>query len=137
MKVQVNTDAHIDGHEALAAEVRATVEQALERFSEALTRVEVHLGDESGGTSGGPGGGSSGGKSGQEDKRCMLEARLQGRQPVAVTHHAATLEQAVHGAAQKLARLLDSTLGRLHEHRDNPGKREVVPPVPGAEPAHR
>jgi hypothetical protein len=37
---------------------------------------------------------------------------------VAVTDHAATLEQAVHGAAQKLARLLDSTLGRLHDHRE-------------------
>ncbi len=37
----------------------------------------------------------------------MLEARLEGRQPVAVTDNATTLEQAVHGAAQKLVRLLD------------------------------
>jgi hypothetical protein len=48
----------------------------------------------------------------------MLEARLEGRQPVAVTEHAETMEQAVHGAAHKLVHLLDSTLGRLHDHRE-------------------
>ncbi len=106
MKIQLNTDVHIEGNEALAAQVGATVEQALERFSAHVTRVEVHLSDE------------NGGKRGPHDQRCMLEARLEGRQPVAVTDHAATVEQAVHGAAQKLARLLDSTLGRLHDHRD-------------------
>jgi len=119
MKIQLNTDDHIDGTEALAAQVRATVEQALQRFAEHITRVEVHLSDE------------NGAKSGQRDQRCMLEARLEGRQPVAVTDHAATLEQAVHGAAQKLERLLDSTLGRLHDHR---GKASGVP-LSGTEPA--
>ena len=66
MKIQLNTDVHIDGTEALAAQVSATVEQALKRFSERVTRVEVHLSDE------------NGGKSGQKDQRCMLEARLEG-----------------------------------------------------------
>ncbi len=121
MKIQLNTDVHIDGTEALAAQVDATVKQALERFSAHITRVEVHLSDE------------NGGKSGQQDQRCMLEARLEGRQPVAVTEHAATLEQAVHGAAQKLARLLDSTLGRLHDHRE---KTSGAPPS-GTEPTQR
>ena len=106
MKIQLNTDVHIDGTEALAAHVSATVKQALARFSQTISRVEVHLSDQ------------NGGKSGQKDKRCLLEARLEGRQPVAVTEHAATLDQAVQGAAQKLAHLLDSTLGRLHDHRD-------------------
>jgi ribosome-associated translation inhibitor RaiA len=106
MKIQLNTDVHIDGTNALAAKVAATVEHALDRFSDHVTRVEVHLSDE------------NGGKSGQHDHRCMLEARLEGRQPVTVTDHAATLDQAVHGAAHKLAHLLDSTLGRLHDHRE-------------------
>jgi ribosome-associated translation inhibitor RaiA len=106
MKIQLNTDVHIDGTEALAAQVSATIEQALARFTNHVTRVEVHLSDE------------NGGKSGQKDKRCLLEARLEGRQPVTVTEHAATVEQAVQGAAQKLAHLLDSTLGRLHDHRE-------------------
>ena len=125
MKIQLNTDTHIEGTEALAAQVNATIEQALERFDEHLTRVEGHLSDE------------NGGKSGQQDQRCMLEARLEGRQPVAATDHAATLEQAVHGAAQKLVHLLDSTLGRLHDHRDDHGKSASGLPLSGTEPAQR
>jgi ribosome-associated translation inhibitor RaiA len=121
MKIQLNTDVHIDGTEVLAAQVKATVEQALARFEAHITRVEVHLSDE------------NGGKSGPHDQRCMLEARLEGRQPVAVTEHAAALEQAVHGAAQKLAHLLDSTLGRLHDHREKTSGL----PLSGTEPAQR
>ncbi len=119
MKIQLNTDDHVNGSAALAAQVTATVEQALGRFREHVTRVEVHLSDE------------NAGKSGPKDQRCMLEARLEGRQPVAVTDQAETLQQAVHGAAQKLVRLLDSTLGRLNEHR----QKTSGLPVPGREPA--
>jgi hypothetical protein len=42
----------------------------------------------------------------------MLEARLEGRHPIAVTEHAATLDQAVQGAAGKLARMIESAAGR-------------------------
>lgn len=118
MKIQLNTDVNIDGTEALAAKVNATIEQALQRFSKHVSRVEVHLGDE------------NGGKSGQHDQRCMLEVRIEGRQPLAVTEHAATLEQAVHGAAQKMAHLLDSTLGKLHDHREKTSGL----PLSGTEP---
>jgi ribosome-associated translation inhibitor RaiA len=86
-----------------------------------VTRVEVHLSDE------------NTGKSGRRDQRCMLEARIEGRQPVAVTDQAATVEQAVHSAAQKLARLLDSTLERLHDHREKTSGL----PLSGTEPASR
>jgi ribosome-associated translation inhibitor RaiA len=118
MKIQFNTDANIQGTEALAAQVCATVEAALERFEQHITRVEIHLSDE------------SRGKSGPHDQRCMLEARLEGRKPVAVTEHALTLELAVDGAAEKLARLLDSTLGRLHDRR----ARTSGLPLPETEP---
>jgi len=77
----------------------------------------VHLSDE------------SKGKSGVHDQRCMLEARLEGRQPVAVTDHAETLEQAVNGAAKKLAHRLESTLGRLKDHR----KKDSGIPLPEME----
>ncbi len=121
MKIQLNTDVNIDGNEALAADISATIEQVLEHFSEHITRVEVHLSDE------------NGARSGQQDHRCMLEARLEGRQPVAVTEHAATLEQAVQGAAHKLSHLLNSTLGRLHNHREKTSGL----PLSGTEPVHR
>lgn len=100
MQIQINTDHHIDGNEAVAAEVTRVVTDALQRFSGRITRVEVHLDDE------------NGAKGGPNDKRCMLEARLEGRQPIAVTHQAATITQAVHGAAENLVRVIESTLGR-------------------------
>jgi ribosome-associated translation inhibitor RaiA len=105
MQIQISTDHNIEGREKLADEVRSVVESALSRCSEQITRVEVHLSDE-----------SSLHNSGQHDNRCMMEARLAGRQPTAVTHHAATVELAVDGAAEKLKRSLESTFGRLDDH---------------------
>ena len=101
MKIQVNTDSNIQGREALVAQVTASVEHALKRFQESVTRVEVHLSDQ------------NGDKSGQQDKRCVMEARLEGRLPVVATDDAATTDQAVRGAADKLSRLIDSQLGRV------------------------
>ncbi|MBE0621449.1 MAG: HPF/RaiA family ribosome-associated protein [Burkholderiales bacterium] len=103
MQIQINTDHNIEGREALAAHVSGVVQSAVGRFSDHVTRVEVHLTDE------------VGHKSGQNDKRCVMEARLQGRQPIAVTHHAASLHQAVDGAADKLTRLVEGTVGRLRD----------------------
>ena len=101
MKIQVNTDAHIVGREALATRVEATVQHALRHFEDRITRVEVHLSDE------------NAGKSGPHDKRCVMEARLEGRPPIAATDEDATLDQATRGAAEKLARLIESQLGRV------------------------
>jgi len=100
MQIQINTDRSIEGDEALTAQVSGVVEAALSRLRDRITRVEVHLSDE------------NADKSGQHDNRCMMEARLEGRQPVAVTHTAASLDQAVSGATDKLARMIESTLGR-------------------------
>jgi len=102
MQIQINTDKNIEGSEQLTQEVEATVETTLGRFSEQLTRIEVHLSDE------------NGNKSRGDDKKCVMEARPAGMQPVAVTHVAATLDQAVDGAAGKLEHLLDSTFSRLN-----------------------
>ena len=44
-----------------------------------------------------------------------MEARPAGRDPVAATNMAPTLDEAVVGAVQKLQRLLDSAFGRLGE----------------------
>ena len=106
MQIEISTDSNIEGREELATHVKGVVESALNRFSDHITRVEVQLSDE-----------NSDKKGGNDDMRCMMEARLEGRQPIAVTHHAATVDQAVDGAADKLHRLIESTLGRLRDHR--------------------
>jgi ribosome-associated translation inhibitor RaiA len=102
MQVQINTDSNIEGDNALAQQVEAAVRGTLDRFSEQITRVEVHLSDE-----------NSAHKFGARDKRCLLEVRLAGHQPIAVSDQAATVGEAVDGAAEKMKHSLDSTLGRL------------------------
>ena len=111
MQIQVNTDRNIDGHEAFAEHVSSSVTHALSRFSAQLTRVEVHLSDE-----------NSNKKGGNDDLRCMIEARLAGHDPIAVSDHGANRQQALTGATDKLVRALDSTLGRL---RDVPRRAEL------------
>ncbi len=102
MQIQINTDSNIEGDAELVQQIKAVVSNSLDRFSEQVTRVEVHLSDQ-----------NSDKKFGNEDIRCLLEARLAGLQPISVSDSAATLEQAVDGAVEKLTRFLDSTLGRM------------------------
>lgn len=104
MHVQINTDSNIEGDNALTQQVEAVVRGTLDRFSERITRVDVHLSDE-----------NSDKKFGIDAMRCLLEARLVGLQPTVVSHQAGTVEQAVDGAAEKLKRSLESTLGRLDD----------------------
>ncbi|MEA5398752.1 HPF/RaiA family ribosome-associated protein [Synechococcus sp. BA-124 BA4] len=105
MQIQVNTDKNISGHEALAQNVEDTLHRILARFADHITRLEVHLSDE-----------DSTSKAGMVDKRCLLEARLAGREPTAVSELALTTEQAVTGAAHKMVSMLDSELGKLAMH---------------------
>lgn len=117
MQIKINTDRNIQGHEELVARVSGVVESALSRISDHITRVEVHVSDE-----------NSNKKGGNDTMRCVMEARLEGRRPIAVTHQAATLDQAVDGAADKLTGLIESTLGRLRDQRS----RRTDPPPPGS-----
>ena len=103
MQVQVTTDNHIKGNEGLSSEVTAVVEDALDRFADRVTRVLVHFTDE------------NGQKHGANDKRCAIEARLAGLQPIAVTGTGESLDQALNGAAEKLQRAIESTVGRLSD----------------------
>ena len=119
MQIQINTDHNIGAHQALVAEFTGRVESSLGRFSAHITRVEVHLSDE------------NSLKSGLGDKRCVMEARLEGRRPIAVTHESASLDQAIDGASDKLARLIENTLGRLREQKS----RRSDPLPPGPKPA--
>ena len=116
MQIQINTDHIVEGHEALADHIRGVVKSSLRSVSDHITRVEVHLTDE------------SGHKDTQNDKRCMMEARLEGRRPIAVTHHATTLHEAIDGAADKLTRLVESTVGRLQDQRNRASAQHPAEP---------
>jgi ribosomal subunit interface protein len=104
MQVQVHTDNHIEGSAKLSNYLTSVVESTLERFADRITRVEVHLSDE-----------SSAQKSAGDDKRCRMEARVSGLQPIAVSADAPTVDQAIDGAAEKLEKALSRTLEKLSE----------------------
>ena len=112
MQVQVTTGHHVEGSQRLIKHVEHEVTAALQRFGDRITRVEVHFADENGHA-----------KSTGSDKRCAIEARLAGLPPFAVSHQAATLEQALVGAIEKLERSLDHALGRLKDGRTRESSR--------------
>jgi len=105
MTIQFNTDKNINGTEEFTAPYVAQIEDELSRYSNQITRIEVHLSDE------------DGNKNGLNAMRCMIEARVEGRQPIAVTNKGDTHDQAVGGAIDKLVTSLDTIIGKLSNHQ--------------------
>ncbi len=110
MQIYVHTDNNIDGTGEMTAYVEGEVATALSRFSDHLTRVEVHLSNESAGRDTGA------------DTRCMVEARPEGQSPVTVTENAGSVDAALNGALHRLDHLLTSQEGR---HDDQHGRDSI------------
>ncbi len=104
MTIQINADNNLTISQGFGTKINDILSEELDRFSDHITRLEIHLSDE------------NGDKKGQNDKRCMIEARLAGKQPIAVTEFADTLEQAVNGAIDKLKTSLETITGRMKNH---------------------
>jgi ribosome-associated translation inhibitor RaiA len=104
MKILFNTDKTISGDENQEEYFTSLIAEKLERFQSQLTRVEVHLKDE------------NGKKEGQNDIHCVLEARIEGREPMAVSCDADTAKNAVSGGIDKLKNALETTFGRMQNH---------------------
>lgn len=126
MKVQVNTSNDIENKDTLERWANEYLNEHLARFEQDITSIEVQLTDENHAT-----------KGGSLDKRCMMEARVNGRAPIAVTHFAPDQNLAFRGAADKLDHALDRALGKLdrREHRvrdtirrDPEVLEDVIPP---------
>ncbi|MFD0764634.1 HPF/RaiA family ribosome-associated protein [Mucilaginibacter lutimaris] len=101
MKIQINTDHNIEGNERLQAFLENKITNALGRFENHITRIELHLSDD------------NAGKSGPDDKRCLLEARLEGREPLSVTANSETVESAVNSAIEKIKKVLTTALEKM------------------------
>ena len=104
MEILINTDHNISGSAEMRSYLTADLENSFERFSEHLTRLEVKLSDE------------NAGKDGDNDKKCVLEARLKGMQPVVVTGQGNSIDQSVTDATNKLKTSVDSMMGRLRSY---------------------
>lgn len=114
MQVQVNTDDHIEGGESLAQWIATESKSRLSRFQDHVTRLDVFLSD------------LDAGKSGANDKRCRVEARVTGRQAIAVADDADEMGRAFIAAVDKLARALDTDLGRAKDRHGRDSIRTVA-----------
>jgi ribosome-associated translation inhibitor RaiA len=101
MLVNFTTDKNIRGSIGLKDHVTGLLTDALERYGERITRVEVSLTDE-----------NSDKKTGDNDMRCFFEARLAGMQPITVSCQAATMDAAIDGAVDKLLHAIEHRVGK-------------------------
>lgn len=98
MLIQINTDKNIEGTSEMIAHFTGLLKENLDRFDDQVTRLEIHLSDE------------NGNKNAGDDKKCVLEARLKGSNPIVVTTVGATLHQSVKNAAEKMSVTLEKSL---------------------------
>lgn len=104
MEIQFNTDKTIKGNTRHQDFFTSQISDKLKRYQSNISRIVVHITDE------------NGKKDGFNNIRCLLEARIEGMQPIAVSCQADNDELAVSGATDKLKASLDTVLGRLSNH---------------------
>ena len=104
MTIQINTDKNLIVEKRSCDFFTSQINKALHRFETHITRIEVHLKDE------------NAKKDGFHDISCVLEARLEGRQPIAVTNRADTIDLALAGAIDKIKAAVETILGKIQQH---------------------
>ena len=119
MQVILNTDPHVDGRHQMAEHLTSVITDAMGRFGEQITRVEAHISDE-----------NSHVKAGPDEIQCLLEARLVGRDPLVVKDRAASVHQAIHGAAGKLKRAVATVLEKNDPRRNAPPLADSLADLP-------
>ncbi len=101
MEININTDNHIQGSEAFKEEYKQLLSKALERFDQYVTRYEVYFSDE------------NKAKKATDDKRCVIEARVKGKNPESVSHNADTIKFAFDGAVDKIKSVLTKMVDQM------------------------
>lgn len=113
MQIQIGTDKTVHGSETLIRRLEGEFESALSRFTDRITRLGVHLGEET----------AAGREKGE--RRCVVDAQLAGHRTVSVTHHAGSVAEACHGAVRKLVSALESEYGRAWHHKGGDSIRHL------------
>lgn len=101
MLIQFNSN-NIPVNQELEASLSGFVSKALKRYSNRITRIEVHLEDE------------NSHKGGKDDKRCSIELKAENLEPIIVTSKSDNIIQAVREAADKSKSTLERTIGRIN-----------------------
>ena len=103
MLIQIN-GAEIHSTDAINDHVNKTVNHALHVFERQVTRVEVHLHDDNA-------------NKGGVDKRCVMEVRLAGFQPLAVEEVDEDMYNAITKGGAKLGRAVRQKIESKEAHK--------------------
>lgn len=107
MIIQINAGKNLNVNKEYSSQLDSLLTEELSRYSEHITRLELHLSDQ------------DGTKESLCDKKCILEVRLEGRQPIAVSATSNTYDQAVDSAIDKIKASLNTIIGKLRDHHQN------------------
>ena len=104
MMIQINTDRNLSVNKEYESKIKDILLKELKRFDERITRVEVHFADE------------NNSKPGIDDKKCLLEARLKGLNPIVVQSFGKNYDLALNGAIEKIKAAIDNKIGKIQHH---------------------
>jgi len=105
MTIQVQIHwSDVEKSDALGEHIEKQIAHALRHHENRFTRVDVHVHDD------------KAGRRGDADKRCVIEARPAGADPLAVEDHGEEFYATVAGAAKKLERAAQHFVDRHRTH---------------------
>ena len=105
MHIQLNTNEGIKGDERMVETVEAEIMDALSHFQDHISSVDVYLSD------------ANKTKHGADDKICVIEARPNGKPPIAASHQAESIQEALTVAAEKMQHRLEHNFGKQNHHK--------------------
>jgi ribosomal subunit interface protein len=105
MHIQIHTNG-VQTSDALNERATHSIEAAMKVWRDQVTRVEAHLHDDNGSKAG-------------RDKRCVLEIRLAGLQPMAVEAVGDDMYKVIDDAAGKAERAVRHKLERHDAHKSS------------------
>jgi hypothetical protein len=101
MLVRINTDNNSSKSQEFINGVSSYISEKVKRYAHQITRIEVYFTDE------------NGQKESPNDKRCLLEFRLDNLPPMAVSKYASSHQAALEGALDKFAAAMKKKIGKL------------------------
>jgi ribosomal subunit interface protein len=105
MQIQVHF-SDVQNSWAINSHVHQRLASALKSGLDQITRIDVHLHDDSGPA-----------KSGTGDKRCTIEMRLAGMDPMSIEQRGNDMYAVINQATRKLQKTLSKTRDRQRDHR--------------------
>lgn len=104
MEIIINSDNNVETSIEFKEQYREELEKKLKRFESYITRYEVFFSDE------------SSNKDTRNDHKCVIEARVKGKNPELVSANGDSAKEAFDGAIDKIRAVLDRVVDQQRSH---------------------